>query len=735
MARRHCAMMKNGQRYSRLEPDQIPASAVNANVVDPASYWEGAPPNFGQNPVPHIFTVVGRQGMVARAYSNHHDEALFHDYKNARIMRNEPAIMECLEARMRCVAMLPYHIQPVYRDKQKYKDPQRQFFADNLTRRLKPRQSKWDAEEVASKLTEIIAHTPNFMKMRYCLADSLWYGRYGTTMQYGCRMIGGHNRIFLKRWEPRHGDKLVFRYDDGTGQYDPDQVGIRVGPGYDLDRTFIDFAGHERRKVEATEQGLVYWFDGKERKGLVVHKHIIEDADFYEPEKAGAIHGIGIRSRIYWTWWAYQECLKLLLEYTERSALGIEIWRYPAHNNEAKKRAETAAKEKGSGGRSILLVPVPAGEDAQLYGVEIVEPGLGGISELKDILQTFFGHKIKRYIMGQTLTSEAEGTGMGSGVADAHMATLHDINKFDAINEEETLTVDFLRVLQLANFPGSDDIWLQFHIDTESDDSQRKLDAYQAAWNMGAELKANDIYDIIGSSKPTEDDEVLKNPAFMVPEQPPAAPMMAGPMPGNPLAADPSQPDQQPPDDSQVDETAPVMFAADSEIDRYALTTLDELEKSSVDQPSESQSEAGDYRKAHIRLHGLDITIENPKGTRRKPEWPPLQSHYGYIRRTLGRDGDHVDCFIGPQPYSELVAVVDQVTQGGRFDEHKVVLGVTSEKQAKRVYLSNYSAGWICGPITMMTVGQFREWLDKGDTTKRVEPQVSRFAAELASQE
>lgn len=144
--------------------------------------------------------------------------------------------------------------------------------------------------------------------------------------------------------------------------------------------------------------------------------------------------------------------------------------------------------------------------------------------------------------------------------------------------------------------------------------------------------------------------------------------------------------------------------------------------------PSPAQREAGNYRKGKVRLHGLLISIENPKGTRRKPEWKPLAAHYGYLNRTEGKDGDHVDVYLGPNLRSELVFVIDQVTESGkRFDEHKCVLGCISKAQAKRLYLANYPASWRCGPITAMTIEQFKTWLAKGDTTRRASEQVSRY--------
>jgi len=217
--------------------------------------------------------------------------------------------------------------------------------------------------------------------------------------------------------------------------------------------------------------------------------------------------------------------MKLLLEYVERTALGIEIWKYPAHNERAREATVEAAQRRGSPGRSIMMVPVPEGEQADLYDVQIVEPGLQGADVLQNVLHSFFGHKMKRYILGQTLSSEADATGLGSGVADAHLATLADIVTWDARSLAETITTDILRPIQLWNFPGSEGVYLKFKFDTESPQAQQKLEAYRAAWEMGAKIKAEDIYQIIGASRPSEDD-----PDVLFQEN--QNPMMGGPMGG-----------------------------------------------------------------------------------------------------------------------------------------------------------------------------------------------------------
>lgn len=143
--------------------------------------------------------------------------------------------------------------------------------------------------------------------------------------------------------------------------------------------------------------------------------------------------------------------------------------------------------------------------------------------------------------------------------------------------------------------------------------------------------------------------------------------------------------------------------------------------------PTEKQAEAGNYKKGHVKVRSLDITIENAKGTKRRPEWPPLAAHYGYIKRTTGADGDHVDVFIGPNADSRLVVVIDQTDQRGRFDEHKCMVGFNSVSDALRAYRQSYTKGWKVGDHTPMSTGEFRYFLKHGDMNKPARKQVKRL--------
>jgi hypothetical protein len=143
--------------------------------------------------------------------------------------------------------------------------------------------------------------------------------------------------------------------------------------------------------------------------------------------------------------------------------------------------------------------------------------------------------------------------------------------------------------------------------------------------------------------------------------------------------------------------------------------------------PSEAQAEAGNYKKAHVNIDGLDITVENPAGSTRTgtdkqgKSWSTTMSHdYGYIKGTTGYDKDHVDVFLAPgyQGGEQMAYVVNQHHSNGKFDEHKAVLGATSKVDAMAVYNANYEKGWTGGKsIVAMPVAEFTAWV-KSDNPK-----------------
>lgn len=149
-------------------------------------------------------------------------------------------------------------------------------------------------------------------------------------------------------------------------------------------------------------------------------------------------------------------------------------------------------------------------------------------------------------------------------------------------------------------------------------------------------------------------------------------------------------------------------------------------------EPSQAMYEAGNYKLGHFDINGLHISVENPVGSERKgidrdgtPWSNTMTSHYGYIRngraesgyiKTHGADGEHVDVFVKdgtPADFDGDVYVIDQIhPDNGTFDEHKIILGADSEKEARAIYRSNYAKDWKgLKAITPMPFDAFKDWV------------------------
>lgn len=148
-----------------------------------------------------------------------------------------------------------------------------------------------------------------------------------------------------------------------------------------------------------------------------------------------------------------------------------------------------------------------------------------------------------------------------------------------------------------------------------------------------------------------------------------------------------------------------------------------------AENPTDGQKRVGNYRKVHLNMDGMRISIENPKGSVRSGTSPDgtkwsntLACDYGDIRGTESVDGDPVDIYLSDHPEKGAVFVIDQVDpKTGKFDEHKVMYGFDSIEDAKKTYLACYQKGWGgLGWITPVTKAEFRKWIDS--STRKTKP-------------
>jgi hypothetical protein len=119
-----------------------------------------------------------------------------------------------------------------------------------------------------------------------------------------------------------------------------------------------------------------------------------------------------------------------------------------------------------------------------------------------------------------------------------------------------------------------------------------------------------------------------------------------------------------------------------------------------------------------LTFRGLDISVETDKGELRhwydphakKEGTTKMKFPYGYIRRTQGMDGDHVDCYVGPNENASKVYIVHQqkAPDFNTYDEDKCMLGFDSAEQARKAYLDHYNNDRFLGSMTIMSFEEFK---------------------------
>ena len=438
---------------------------------------------LAETPLPHVATFQGFANTLAKTYWTT-DEAIKAAWENARFMKNDLAVMECVEMRRRSVALLDWRVVPEYPNDE-------------------------ELRTAARTVERIIKKTPRFMQLRENLLYALWYGKYGAQLTWRQALIDGKPRFCIDNWIPVNGDKIIYKIMEGA-PYEKERVGIRVGYNFMEPKVKETY----KTQIAPTDRGFAYFLTDDQRDRFIVHRHMVEDGDYDDPYSGGSIFGVGIRSRIYWTWYLMKETLAWLMEYVERSATGFEIWYYPAGNEKAREAIKRAAENRVGHSGNIVLVPQMEGQSGPSYQMQRIEPSMSGAEVCMNIVKEFFQHQIKRYILGQTLTTETAGTGLGSNLATIHLETYLQIIKYDAINLEETLTRELVEKICKFNFPQLEEGSLRFHIETDEIDHQDRLNSIRTLYDMGAPISQEQALNAAGMTAPKDDEPILINPAI-----------------------------------------------------------------------------------------------------------------------------------------------------------------------------------------------------------------------------
>lgn len=541
----------NGQN---IDPSKVFIEDGHGSVSTPLN---GSEKDFA---IPAYMTVASIISGAQRTYlANQFDEALKHSYVNARAMYRDCRILGPLEERIESVVNLKWHLE--IPDE---KDEIQQAVRDGLTTAMRriPRFKRilralmkwglwsgrgcshlcwdwWDME--LPKVPEKnLFDNMNMSNMRYGddfppnnpepsqedSGDTGGEGEGGGGGQMGDEQkdedfgkkpdfeLEGRPVLMPFKNRPVNGDKINYIWgytDKGTP---PGTPIVRVHGAI-----ATDVPGAE---VIYDNMGPNIALTGEWRERFVIHTYDPDDADYYAPEMAGGIHGVGLRSRIYWLNWIRMEYAAWIQDLYDRVGLGFIVIKYDMASAQAKSRAEDVAKKWNR--RSVIAVPVSADQLRGAGTIEIIEAPTSGAVLVQELIK-YLDKQIERYILRQTSSGGggSQGDGMRGTVGPTEMAKKTEIQRIKADAEElaETITGSYeepgiLSTMMRWTYPG---LWddnnktfkfpIKFVFEIEDESPKEKLQTVTMASSLGVKFRADDVRALTGMEKPDSGDETV----------------------------------------------------------------------------------------------------------------------------------------------------------------------------------------------------------------------------------
>lgn len=462
--------------------------------------------------LPHPLTFAGLIRGSANTYHRlYFDEAWRHSQENAHAMLLDEHLGACFQELFDAILKKRWHLEPDDKN-----DPVQ--------------------AAICAGTEKVIRHTPYLQRMRENLLWAKWYGRQGSQCQWEWRQIpvpqpapaipavsapgvnpGGMQAVLsapvkalcVKRHLPVNGDKIGYTWDHHPM--------VRINGAY-ADRL-------KKADVVTDNLGWSLILRGGWRERFIIHTHRPFDADFFHVERQDAIHGMGDRSWLYFSWWTVNEYFASVIDAIERYGLGFIVITYQAGNKAAFDEAQKIAKTYSR--RALLTVPRYEGDKSTGDAVQVVETPTAGMQILMELGRMWLERQ-ERYVIGQTLSSDHRGSGGlgGSGAAEFQATTKHDRVVRHAQDLAESLTGSesvpgLVSMVWRYTYPWAVQAGLpmpRWVVDEEEPDLG-KIEAATAIVSMGGQVKEEEVLGSAGLTPPGPGDRVLGG-------------MMAQPAPG-----------------------------------------------------------------------------------------------------------------------------------------------------------------------------------------------------------
>ena len=357
--------------------------------------------------------------------------------------------------------------------------------------------------KLAQRVSAIVDAIPRRSDLFRALHEAVWYGCSAANLVYDRDPILG---VRIKEWFPFASDSLAF---DQYGN-----LAMRVGSAYINEPSVTDLGF----------DSLVHLFDENERRAIVLHRVFTTAPSFIDPNTSEAVYrGVGARDVCWYIWLLKQEVLQNAAAYIERYALGIRVGYYPAGNDAAKSEMLTILQNLVND-NSVVLPRI--GPNESMYDIDIKDANAGRAQIFMELVN-WLSSKLKEAILGQSLSSEAGGTGMGSGVAELHADTLSRVIRYHADALAESVNSDLVRVIATMLGASEEEArGIRFEFAPERPNAKERMEAIQAFVQLGGRVSEREVRDLLGLSEPEDGEAILSSGQTAAPSDNPLAALL-----------------------------------------------------------------------------------------------------------------------------------------------------------------------------------------------------------------
>ena len=359
------------------------------------------------------------------------------------------------------------------------------------------------------------------------LLEGIFYGKYAVQTMIGPRKVAGNKWNSIIWHVPVNGDKLRYKWDGtpGVAIY----AGDRNNP-YDERTKFLEINDH---LIESTMLGPALFLKTPFlRDRFVIHEFEGFDTDYlFEIDQGLAVHGLGLRSRLYWVWNLRVEILSWIIDALQRvGANGMLYGFYMEGNPQGESQTLIALQQLVKD--NVAVFPMVGGDPSKFKDmIQQIAPSPVGYDVMLNILQYLDGI-LRRAFQGQDLASESKPLGIGGGAAVLQGNVRDDYIDNDSYMLAETLTEQLVSVIMKYNIfvyegrPmwGSDlpfTCRLEFQLEREN--VEGAIAAATQLFQMGVDLDSEDLLKKAGLSPPKKKATAIINHALKAQEQENAA--------------------------------------------------------------------------------------------------------------------------------------------------------------------------------------------------------------------